>query len=141
MAPDELMETASAVNAMAPPEERSRSVVERALSFATVTAMESPTPVPSDSVLPVAVLVTWLVRAAAAAKFPVATMGLPAPTVVCVSLFEMEMATTGVTAVEPLAPFFAVVVMAWDEVAPRVRACAPTSVTPPSISAAVVFSL
>lgn len=119
--------------------DRLRPVVASALSFTTVTAMEIPTPVSSDSTSPLAVVVTWSFSVAVALKLPVRLSPAPVPTVASVSLLVIAIDTTGTTAVEPLAPLFASVVMSASEVADSVaEPSVPDSTAPFAIVARVV---
>ena len=99
-----------------------------------------PTPVSSDCVSPSALVRTWSASEALASRSPLSDSALPVPIVASVSLAVIETATTGVTAVEPLAPFFASVSISWPNEASRVRSCAPVMAVSSPINAKVEFS-
>ena len=99
-----------------------------------------PTPVSSDSVSPSALVLTWSVSEALASRLPLIVIRPPVPIVACVSLAVIDTATTGVTAVEPFAPFLASVSISWPNEASRVRSCAPVMEVLSPMSAKVEFS-
>ena len=101
-----------ALKVTAPPASTLRAVVAFALSTATVSASEMPTPVSPDLVSPLAVVSTEPSCAALAVSAPSIFSPLASvPISASVWLSDTEMATTGVTAVAPAAPPSACVVM------------------------------
>ena len=99
-----------------------------------------PTPVSSDSVSPSALVLTWSVSEALASRLPLIVIRPPVPIVACVSLAVIDTATTGVTAVEPFAPFLASVSISCPNVASSERLFAPLMVEPSPSCAKVAFS-
>ena len=136
-----LIDTVLASKVTAPPwASRSRPVVATAVSFTTVTTIDRPIPVALLSVSPSAAEMTVSFRVAVALKPPVRTIAAPLPSFASVALLAMATATTGVKALEPLAPLLASVVIVWSDVAASVRSDAPIRITPSATRASVAVS-
>src|SRR5882762_178404 len=117
----------------------SRAVLATALSSATVTAMEIPTPVSPDLVSPSAIVSEPPLCDALSETAPLhlSTVPLKAPSFALVSLVETATATTGVIAVSPFAPPSARVSIWLLEPAERVTLCASSSAAPSPMIAPV----
>ena len=136
-------ETVRAAKVTAPPAVMPRAVVASDFSFATVSAMEMPTPCYPTWCRPPR---WWLLRRPGRPLRPgfrsiVRATGSAARLAIA-SPLTREMAMMGVTAVWPFAPFFAWVVRVCEAVAVRARLFAPPSVVlVPSCACAVSVTI